>query len=148
MSEEIRIINKPCKNFNGNDGFCLVKDCIKCNPINCKLYETTDEEIINSLQEQLQAKDQEIKELKEKLNNPLYGINANGLTSLIECENCKSMREVLESISLDIVDYDKIEFDKPMNGQEIQEMDKQNQIRKHIAVINLAAQALQVKEGE
>ena len=107
---KVELRNTPCKYFNGNDGFCLAKDCVKCNPVSCKIYETTDEELIKSLYKQLQRKEEELEKFRkanDEKNEFLQklGISATGefkrisqYISQLEQQN-KRLREVLKAIS-------------------------------------------------
>lgn len=62
--EQINIRNIHCAYFEGQTGLCKVKEFVKCNPINCKLYTMDELSTIVDLQEKLQAKEQECEKLK------------------------------------------------------------------------------------
>lgn len=63
--EQINIRNIHCAYFEGQTGLCQVKEFVKCNPINCKLYTMDELSTIVDLQEKLQAKEKECEELKK-----------------------------------------------------------------------------------
>ncbi len=64
-----KLKNAYCAYFEGQTGLCRAKEFKKCNPVNCKLYTVDELSTILDLQEQLQAEQQKVKELEEKLQN-------------------------------------------------------------------------------
>lgn len=63
--EQINIRNIHCAYFEGQTGLCQVKEFVKCNPINCKLYTMDELSTIVEFQQKLLAKERECEKLKQ-----------------------------------------------------------------------------------